>query len=381
MTHDQLRSASDTVGKQSAPAPDDPRKPDNPTDLTKPSWVYVAKRAVHSFLADGCTDLAAGLTYFAVLSMFPALLAIISLLGVVGQGQASAEWMVTFLRDNAPADLVDLLAEPITQLATRGGSGIALVIGILGALWAASGYVGAFARAMNKVYEVDEGRPMWKLRPQQMAVTLLLLTMVIAVLGMFLLAGPLGEATLGIVAAETLGRLAWPVALVAGVIMLAILYYSTPNVQQPRFRWISVGAFIALIGMAVAAFGFTFYVNNFGRLNAMYGAVGSVIVLLLGLWIMNNVMLFGAEIDTELERGRQLQAGIKAEKTLQLPPRDTRETKKAKEKADDLVAEARRLRRAGAKASEVGGQQTEDSTPSARDWYADADVRGSVGLQ
>lgn len=392
MAEDRAQDAEETQRKAAtAPHPDDPRKPDSPTDLKKTSWRYVFKRAFFEFTSDGCTDLAAALTYFAVLSLFPALLAVLSLLGVVGQGEATAGWLINFLRANAPAELVTLLTDPIRQITTQGGSGLALVTGILGAVWAASGYVGAFGRAMNKVYEVEEGRPFWVLRPVQVLVTLVILVLVVAVLGLFLLSGPVGAAVLGRTVATTLGWAAWPAAAVAGVVMLATLYYATPNVRQPRFRWISVGALLALAGMAIAALGFSFYVANFSKYNATYGTIGSVIVLLLGLWIMNNVMLLGAEVDAELERGRELQGGIKAEETLQLPPRDTRQADKTKDKAQGLVAEGRELRHTegdqaeGASGGAASRERTRRPAGSAsagraRDWYSDPEVRSAVGL-
>lgn len=344
--------ARQTLAKAvTAPHPEDPRKPASPPEIRRPSWAYVFKRAAFEFNADGCTDLAAALTYFSVLSLFPGLLAALSLLGVVGQGEATAAWLLSFLQANGPADLVELLRDPVTQLATQGGSGLALVTGLVGAVWAASGYVGAFGRAMNKIYEVAEGRPFWVLRPVQVLVTLVILGLAVGVLLLFLLAGPLGEATLGKPVADTLDLVAWPAAAVVGLLALAVLYYATPNVRQPRFRWISIGAVVALVGMAVAAVAFTFYVSNFSQYNAMYGTVGSVIVLLLGLWIMNNVMLFGGELDAELERGRQLQGGIEAEETLQLPPRDTRQTEKTEAQTRALVEAGRELRQTS------GGQE------------------------
>lgn len=392
MAGDQDSQHEDTMQRDAeAPAPDHPMKPDSPTEITKPSWRHIFKRSLHEFTTDECTDLAAALTYFAVLSAFPALLAVLSLLGVVGQGEATAAWMIGFLTTNAPADLVGLLADPIRQLATQGGSGLALVTGVVGAIWAASGYVGAFARAMNRVYDVTEGRPFWKLRPMQVIVTVIILGLVIGVLVLFLLSGPLGEAAVGRDIADLLGFVAWPAAAVAGLVILAVLYYATPNVQQPRFRWISVGAVVAFVGMAVASVGFTFYVSNFSKYNAMYGTVGSVIVLLLGLWIMNTVMLFGAELDAELERGRQLQAGIEAEEVLQLPPRDARGSAKGQAKQDEMVQRGRELREKSAAAAEEGeehkGPDAAASVPAsvsatgARDWYADASVRGQLGMR
>ncbi len=393
MEEQQQLAETEDKGR-TAPHPDHPAKPDSPAEVKPPAWGYVFKRSVAEFSTDQCTDLAAALTYFAVLSLFPGLLAVISLLGVFGQGQATTDWILQFMAQHAPTELVDLLSEPIAQLADRGGSGLALVTGLLGALWAASGYVGAFGRAMNRVYEIVEGRPFWKLRPMNLLVTVIVVASIVTVLGAFLLAGDVGrELNPGL--AAVMGWASWPLAAALGVVMIAVLYYFTPNVQQPKFRWISLGAAIALFGMVVAAAGFAFYVANFSKYNAMYGTIGSVIVLLLGLWIMNNLLLFGAEFDAELERGRQLQAGIEAEETIQLPPRDTRQIDKRQEKADGLVDEARELRETnGESASDddgaAAGRKQKSADPEAeapgeeadepRHWYADPDVRASLRM-
>ena len=335
--------------KDAAPHPDHDSKPDSPRKLKGQSWGYVFKRALFEFTKDGCTDLAATLTYFAVLSIFPALLALVSLLGVFGQGEATTKAILDFLDQYAPASLVDLLSEPISQLTTQSGAGLALLVGIVGALWTASGYTGAFSRALNRVYGVEEGRPFWKLKPVMLLVTLIMVLIVAAVMVMVLLSGDLaqtlGDAVgLGATAVTVWNWAKIPVVLLLLVLLIAILFYATPNVQQPKFRWMSPGAAISLVFMIVAGLAFAFYVANFAKYNATYGIIGSVIILLLGLWIMNNALLFGAEVDAELERVRQLQGGIRAERTIQLPPRDTAQVKKLQEKEEKLEAEGRTIR-------------------------------------
>lgn len=332
-----------------APDPDHDAKPDSPTDLKGQSWGYVFKRAISEFTKDGCTDLAASLTYFAVLSIFPALLALVSLLGVFGQGEATTTAILDFLEQYAPAELVSLLSEPISQLTTQSGAGLALVIGVAGALWTASGYTGAFGRAMNRIYEVGEGRPFLKLKPLLMLVTLVVVLIVALVMFMVLLSGDIAQTVGDLVGLGSTAVTVWnwakiPVILFLLVLMIALLYYATPNVKQPKFRWMSPGAVIALVAMIIAGLGFAFYVSNFASYNATYGIIGSVIILLLGLWIMNNVLLFGAEVDAEVERGRELQAGVRAENTIQLPPRDVRQTEKLEAKEEKLEAEGRKLR-------------------------------------
>ena len=334
---------------QTAPAPENASKPDTPAEVTKPSWKYILRKTVREFSKDQCTDLAAALTYYTVLAMFPALLALVSILGLVGQAESTTNTMLDFLEEFAPGSAVEVLEGPIKQLTTSGAAGFALIVGIAGALWSASGYVKAFGRSMNRIYEVDEGRPAWKLLPTQLLVTLILILLVAALLIMLVISGPIAE-TLGNVIglgaqSLTIWNIAkWPVMVLFAVLVIAILYYATPNVKQPKFRWMSMGALIALIVLAVVTLGFSFYVANFGNYNATYGAIGGVIVLLLWIWLANLSLLFGAEFDAEVERGRELQAGIQAEESVQLPPRDTRQTDKRLEQEEKDIAEGRKLR-------------------------------------
>jgi membrane protein len=340
--------------KAQAPHPDDPRKPDDPTDLTKPSWKYILRKTMREFGQDQCTDLAAALTYYGVLALFPAILAVISLLGLVGDPQRTVDAMLGIVSDLGQADTVDTLRPTIEQLVNAPAAGLAFVTGLLGALWSASGYVGAFGRAMNRMYEVDEGRPFYKLRPVMLLVTLVAVT-IIAIIGLSLVvSGPVAEAIgnaigLGGVALTVWNIAKWPVLLALVVLVVAILYYATPNVQQPKFRWMSMGALIAIVVALLASVGFGFYVSNFGSYNETYGSLAGVIVFLLWVWIVNNALLFGAEFDSELERGRQLQAGIAAEESLQLPPRDTTKIEKDEKKEAEDVRRGRALREQAAR--------------------------------
>lgn len=329
--------------------PDDPRKADSPTDLTRPSWIFVLKKSAREFSRDQCTDNAAALTYYAVLSLFPAALAIVSLLGVFGQGQATVDGVLRVVGDLGPSSAVDTLRGPIEQLVQTPTAGLALVIGVAGALWSASGYVGAFGRAMNRMYEVDEGRPIWKLRPVMLLVTIVALILIALAAVMLAISGPVASAigdTVGLGdTALTIWNIArWPVVLAIVVLVVAILYYATPNVQQPKFKWISYGAAVGIVVWILATVAFGFYVANFSSYNKTYGSLAGAIVFLLWLWITNLALLFGAELDSELERGRQLQAGIVAEERLQLPPRDTRVSDKNDQKDAEIVEAGRRLR-------------------------------------
>ncbi|BBY86831.1 putative ribonuclease BN [Mycolicibacterium tokaiense] len=332
------------------PEPDDPRKPDSPADLTTPSWRYVLKQTVGEFGRDQCTDLAAALTYYAVLSLFPALLVVVSLLGVIGQGQRTSDTLLDLIGDISPGAAAETLRQPIQQLVEAPSAGFALVVGLLAAVWSASGYVGAFGRAMNRIYEVDEGRPAVKLRLQQLMLTFASLIVVALVVLMLAVSGPVAEAVGGLLGAGdtavSVWNIArWPVLLLLVILGVALLYHASPNVEQPRFRWLSVGAAIAIVVWVVASLGFGVYVANFGSYNKTFGALAGVIVFLLWLWITNLALLFGAELDAELERGRQLQAGIAAESDLQLPLRDTSAIEKTRASEHRTRMQGRKLRR------------------------------------
>ncbi|MET0952034.1 MAG: YihY/virulence factor BrkB family protein [Aeromicrobium sp.] len=342
-TADRARGAAD---------PEDDRKPDSLGDIRKRSWIYVARKTLREFSKDQCTDLAAALTYYAVLALFPALVALVSLLGVLGQGQSTVDALLEIVDQVGPASAVDSLRPTIEQLSSSQGAGIALVVGLLGALWSASGYVGAFGRAMNRIYEVGEGRPIWKLRPVQLLVTLFAVLLVAVAAAALVLTGPVAEAVgeqigLGSTAILVWDIAKWPVLLGIVVVIVAVLYYATPNVKQPTFRWVSVGAVLAIVVWILASAAFGLYVAMFASYDKTYGSLAGVIVFLLWLWLTNLALLFGAELDAELERGRQLQAGIAAEETIQLPPRDTRNIEKAEEKHEADVVAGREIRRDG----------------------------------
>jgi len=338
-----------TAKAQSAPSPEDSRKPDSPNDLVKPTWMYVAKRTLREFTKDQCPDAAAGLTYYAVLSLFPALLALVSLIGIFGDAGRTTSALLDIVQQFAPGPGVDAMRQPIEELTQSNTAGLALVFGILVALWSASGYTTAFSRAMNRVYEVDEGRGFVKLRGTMLAVTIVAVVGAAIAAAILVLSGPVAEAIGGAIGlsetALTVWNIAkWPVLILIVVAIIAVLYYFTPNVKQPKFRWMSMGSFIALIIFALASLGFGFYVANFSNYNKTYGALAGVIIMLLWLWILNMSLLFGAEFDAEMERGRQLQGGIEAEKSIQLPPRDTKKSDKMQEKEEEVVRRGEELR-------------------------------------
>lgn len=353
---------SSATKADTAPHPDAPHKPQSPSDIERPGWKYTAKSAFAEFQRDQCTDLAAALTYYSILAVFPAILALVSLLGVFGQGEATTQALVQAVRDFGQADAAQQLEGPIRSMVGASGAGFALVLGIATALFSASGYVGAFGRALNRVYQIDEGRPIWKLRPQQVLLTLVLVVMAGLVLTGLGVSGPVAEAVGGAFGLEDVtvtiwNVVKWPVILAIVAVMVAILYYWTPNVRQPRFRWISVGAGVAIVVWVLASIGFAVYVSTFGSYAKTYGSLAGVIVFLLWIWITNLALLFGAEIDAELERARELQAGVRAERSLQLPPRDDTGSLKAAEKLEDRVLEGRRIRLEAVASGAGGGSE------------------------
>ena len=348
---DQEEQAAEARERQ-ATGTQEERKPDSPTDLTKPSWMYVVRKTAREFSRDQCTDLAAALTYYAVLALFPAMIAILSLVGLANQGPQTVDTLLTILEKVGAGNAANVLKDPLGDLAKSQNAGFGLVIGLATALWSASGYVGAFGRGMNRIYEIDEGRPFWKLRPTMLVVTLVTVVLVALVALSLVLTGDVAKAVgdtigLGDTAVTVWNIAKWPVMLAVVVFIVALLYYATPNVKQPKFTWISVGALVAIITWIVASALFGFYVGNFGSYNKTYGSLAGVIVFLLWLWITNLALLFGAELDAELERTRELQAGLPAEETIQLPPRDTRNIDKAAEKESEDVARGRALRQSG----------------------------------
>jgi membrane protein len=311
---------------------------------------FVLRRTVREFVDDGGTDLAAALTYYAVLAIFPGLIALLAVVGVVGQADESIDLILEILAPLiSDQDTINLIEETLTGLAAMEGVGLTLVVGLLGALWAASGYVGAFSRAMNRIYEVKEGRPFWRLRPMQVILTVVNVALCAVALVILIVSGPVAEAVgeaigLGDDLVVIWGWAKWPVLALVVMVIVALLYYATPNVDFTRFRVISVGAFVAILVWLLASVGFAFYVANFGSYNKTYGSVAGVVVALLWLWITNVALLFGAELDAELERGRELQLGLASEETLQLPVRDTRGIEKAAAREAKDVARMREIR-------------------------------------
>jgi len=311
------------------------RQPEGPSHPRKGSVLQTLKRTVSEFSEDNLTDSAAALTYYAVLSIFPALLAMVSIVGLVGDPQTITRVLTDIVRSIGPASAVTALQGPIQGLTKSSGTaGILLIVGIVSALWTASGYVGAFMRASNVIYEVEEGRSVIKLRPLQMLVTLALVVLLALVLVALVLTGPIAGAVGSAVGvggtAVTVWNIAkWPVLFIVVVCMIALLYYASPNARLGGLKAIVPGAALAIVVWLIASAAFAFYVANFGSYDKTYGTLGGIIIFLVWLWITNVAILLGAELNAERERSRQLKEGRpEAERELQLEERSPPRAKK-----------------------------------------------------
>jgi membrane protein len=291
-----------------------------------PAWGGVLKRTFAEFREDNITDWAAALTYYGVLSVFPALIALVSILGLVGQSATGP--LLDNLGGFAPGPAHKILENALHGLTqSRGGASILFIVGLAGAIWAASGYIGAFIRASNAIYDVEEGRPVWKTIPLRLGITIVMLILLTATAVAVTVTGPLADKVGKLIgvggAAVTVWDIAkWPVLILVVGLMFAILYYAAPNVRHPGFRWLTPGAILAVITWIVVSGLFGVYVANFGSYNKTYGSLGAIVIFLVWLWLTNVAILLGAELNAETERGRQIEAGQPAEQEPFLPPRD-----------------------------------------------------------
>ena len=292
-------------------------------------WWPVLKRTVTEFREDNLTDWAAALTYYSVLAIFPALIVLVSILGLVCN--SATQPLIDNLGTVAPGPAKDIFTSALKNLrGDQGAAGVLCVVGLVGALWSASGYVGAFMRASNAIYDIDEGRPVWKTLPVRVSLTLVLLTLLAISTIAVVLTGGIAEkfgdlVGLGSTAVTVWNIAKWPVLLVVVSFMFALLYWAAPNVKHPGFRWISPGGVLAVVAWLIASGAFGLFVSNFGSYNKTYGALGGVVVFLVWLWISNIVILLGAEFNAELERQRAIEGGMEPpDKEPFVEPRDTR---------------------------------------------------------
>jgi membrane protein len=307
--------------------------PGGPTDLEAPSKMAVLKRTLKGFKKDNLTDWAAALTYYGVLSIFPMLAALVGLLGFIGP--SATQPLLDNLGKLAPGPAHEIFTNAITNIQShQGAAGLAAIIGLVLALWSASGYVAAFMRASNSIYEVPEGRPIWKTAPIRLGVTLVLVILLVISAAMVVFTGGLAKQVGNVIGLGsdfvTIWDIAkWPVLLVIVSFMFALLYWASPNARQPGFRWISAGGVLGVVIWVIASALFAFYVARFGHAGYVktYGAFASIIIFLVWLWVSNLAVLLGAEFNAELDRGRAIEEGHDPEKEPFAELRDDRKVK------------------------------------------------------
>ncbi|MER8220620.1 YihY/virulence factor BrkB family protein [Streptomyces sp. NPDC094143] len=304
------------------------RAPDTPTQLPKRAWAAVLKGSLREFQDDELTDRAATLTYYGLLSLFPALLVLVSLLGLTGK--AATDTVVDNVGRLAPGSVRDIVTGAVTQLQDNAGIGsVMALVGIVLAVWSASGYVAAFMRAANRVYDMPEGRPLWKILPVRVGLTVALMVLAVASALIVVFTGALARQAgtalgIGDTALMVWSVAKWPVLVVLVTAMIALLFWASPNARVKGFRWITPGSFLALVIWMLASAGFAFYVAEFATYNKTYGTMAGVIVFLVWLWISNLAILLGLEFDAEIVRQRSIAGGLPPEKEPYTEPRDTR---------------------------------------------------------
>jgi membrane protein len=292
-------------------------------------WWPTIKRTAKEFQEDNLSDWAAALTYYGLLSLFPALIAMVSLIGIFGDPRSTTQSLTEIISEIGPASAAETFEGPIKSITESSGTaGIALILGLLASLWSASGYTGAFMRASNVIYETPEGRPFWKLRPLQLLVTAAMIVLLTLLAVSLVLTGPVVEAVAGPLgissaAVDVWDIAKWPVMGLVFLLMIAVLYYASPNVKLRGFKWVTLGSFVALVVWIVASALFAFYVSNFSSYNKTYGTLGGLIALLVWFWISNLAILFGHQLNAERERSLEIAEGRpRAEREIQLEPRD-----------------------------------------------------------
>ncbi|HEX3323867.1 MAG TPA: YihY/virulence factor BrkB family protein [Solirubrobacterales bacterium] len=308
---------------------DGPRRDYRPQGATTTTGTFATlKRTATEFMEDNLTDWAAALTYYGLLALFPALIALVSLLGLFGDPKTTTSSLTEIITSIGPKSGAQTFSGPIESITSnQSAAGFAFVAGLAVALWSASGYVGAFMRASSVIYETPEGRPFWKLRPLQLGVTLLMIVMMVALALGLVLTGPVVDAVAGPIglsgAAVSVWNIAkWPAMVAIFIVMVDVLYYASPNVKLRGFKWVTPGGVVAIVVWAIASAAFAFYVANFSSYDKTYGTLGGLIALLVWLWISNLAILFGHELNAERERSAEIEEGQpRAEREIQLEPR------------------------------------------------------------
>ncbi|WP_039947626.1 YihY/virulence factor BrkB family protein [Streptomyces sp. NRRL S-118] len=329
MTKRHQQDRPDSRGDHT-PGPDaevERNAPDELSEMPKRSWGAVLRRTLKEFKDDELGDRAAGLTYYGVLSLFPGLLVLVSVLGLAGD--SVTQQVLDNLKNFAPGAARDVITNAVQQLQGSAGVGsLMAVVGLLVAVWSASGYIAAFIRASNAVYDLPEGRPVWKVMPLRLVLTVTLMIMACVSALIVVFTGTLAQragTALGVGdTAMTVWSIAkWPVLVVLVTTMIALLYWAAPNAKGRGFRWVTPGSLLALVIWLLASGGFALYVANFGSYNKTYGTLAGVIVFLIWLWITNLAVLLGLEFDAELSRQRAIDGGHPEDEEPYVEPRDT----------------------------------------------------------
>src|SRR5919205_2570478 len=295
----------------------------------RPGVFSTVKRTFTEFSEDNMSDWAAALTYYGLLSLFPALIALVSIVGLFGDPASTTKTITQIVTKLGPASAAQTFEGPVKSITShRSAAGILFFVGLGTALWSASGYVGAFMRASNVIYETPEGRPIWKLRPLQVLVTLVMILLIAVIAVALVLSGPLVKIVadpigVGSTAQDVWNYGKWPVLIVLVITMFSVLYYAAPNVKLHGFKWVTPGVVLALVVWLLASAAFAFYVANFGSYDKTYGTLGGLVVLLVWMWITNVSLLLGMELNAERERSKEIEAGVpRADREIQLEPRD-----------------------------------------------------------
>jgi len=313
--------AAENSQRQSKPAD----RKESRTGVPRRAWGGVLKRTFGEFKEDNLTDWAAALTYYGIVSIFPALIALVSILGLIGQ--SATKPLLDNLGGFAPGPAHEILSNALHGLTqSRSPAGILFIVGLAGAIWSASGYIGAFIRASNVIWDVEEGRPIWRTIPLRVVVTIVMLVLLAASAFAVVVTGPLADRVGKLIgiggAAVTAWDIAkWPVLILVVSLMFSVLYYASPNVRQPGFKWVTPGGILAVVVWILASAAFGLFVANFGSYNKTYGSLGAIVIFLVWLWLTNVAILLGAELNAEIERGRQIEAGQPPDREPFLPPR------------------------------------------------------------
>ncbi|CAN5185020.1 YihY/virulence factor BrkB family protein [soil metagenome] len=319
--------------------------------LSREAWNLVFRRTARGFVSHQLPDMAATLTYYAVLSLAPSVVAVMSLAALFGQGRRTANAFLSSINNVAPGSAITLLRKPLRQFIDSPNVGIALVVAVALAIWATSSYIGGFGRGMNRIYQVNEGRPLWRLKPFQILLSVIILLLGFVTISAIVLTGPVAANVgdsfdIGATGNIIWTIVKWPALVVAVILVVTILYYATPNARHTKLRWMSAGALLSVIVLIGVSLLFSLYIRDFAHFDRTYRSFAGVIMLLLWLWIANLTLLFGAEFDAQFERARQLEAGIAAERHIQLPPRDTEISIKNAKKEASYIEDGIRIREA-----------------------------------